>query len=508
MSATTGSFVFEFPLQANPEEERELNIRFNASRQLYNACLGESLRQISLIRQSRQWNEASRLKKQKDNTAKRRKLYKEAEKEYDFSEYSLHTFVGKLRNNCWIRKHIDSLSAQKLATQAFSSLKQYLIGKRGRPRFRAYNRFRSVEGKNNISGIRWKNDRIIWAIRGGKALSLIPLFDPKDPHHIQAHALECRTKYVRLVRKNLRGRERWYAQLVQEGKPLLKEKNKVGEGIVGLDVGPSTIAVASSSEAILKPFCAKLQVNNLEIKSFQRRMSRSRKLTNPSNFNDDGTIKKIKYWIRSKRYQKLKKAFSEQQRILAATRKRLHGELVNEILSLGKNIKTEKLSYKSFQKNFGRSVGFRAPGMFLSLLRRKAESAGGRVEEFSTFLTKLSQVCHCKREQKKALSERWHQCSCGVTAQRDLYSAFLAQFVENNRLDTNQAQKAWPAAEPLLERAVLRLNEQATGKLRFSSFGLNQRQSRSHAKGKSLLGEAVDAVSFLLRATESPVTCS
>jgi len=47
-------------------------------------------------------------------------------------------------------------------------------------------------------------------------------------------------------------------------------------------------------------------------------------------------------------------------------------------LSLGKIMKTGKLSYTSFQKKFGRSVAVRAPGMFLELLTRKAATLAGR----------------------------------------------------------------------------------------------------------------------------------
>ena len=67
-----------------------------------------------------------------------------------------------------------------------------------------------------------------------------------------------------------------------------------------------------------------------------------------------------------------------------------HGELVNKILGLGNQIHIEKLSYRGFQKNFGRSANVRASGIFVSLLTRKAESAGGRVVELNT----CSLRCH------------------------------------------------------------------------------------------------------------------
>jgi hypothetical protein len=90
---------------------------------------------------------------------------------------------------------------------------------------------------------------------------------------------------------------------------------------------------------------------------------------------------------------------------------------------LNTHIKTEKFKYKAFQRLFGSSVGLRAPGMFVELLKRKAENAGGKVEEVSTYKTKLSQACYCGKFVKKPLSQRWDKCSCGIVAQRDLYSA-------------------------------------------------------------------------------------
>jgi len=101
---------------------------------------------------------------------------------------------------------------------------------------------------------------------------------------------------------------------------------------------------------------------------------------------------------------------------------------------------------------YGRSVQKRAPGLFLEKLRYKAANAGGTVIEFATRSTALSQTCQCGNRQKKQLKERWHNCHhCGIHVQRDLYSAYLARFVNENRLDTIQASEAWTGAGILLE---------------------------------------------------------
>jgi putative transposase len=92
-------------------------------------------------------------------------------------------------------------------------------------------------------------------------------------------------------------------------------------------------------------------------------------------------------------------------------------------------------------------------------LTRKAEAAGGRVVEFSTRNTALSQMCQCGIKAKKKLSTRWHRCMCGVSAQRDLYSAYLARHVKENDagkhyLDIDAAAGEWPAVQLRLTSAL------------------------------------------------------
>lgn len=202
-----------------------------------------------------------------------------------------------------------------------------------------------------------------------------------------------------------------------------------------------------------------------------------------------------KVWNTSANYQHLKVEHAEAHRRLAETRNRLHGNLANRVLTIGKTVRLEKLSYKSLQKQYGKSVSFRAPGMFLEKLIRKAESAGGEVIEFPAQRHRLSQACHCGSMTKKPLSQRWHECPCGVgPVQRDLYSAFLARHVNDKTLDMRQVTVAWPGAQPLLERAMARVQYQAAnGGFIPASFGV-RRQSRSPVKDGSTPIEVVEAV--------------
>ncbi len=465
-SLPTPSFVTELPLVVSSANESVLLSRLEAARQMYNALLGEAMRRVKLIRQSKDFNRARTLA---PNNPERKVLFKRATQRYDFSEYALHQSSTKLRHS-WLGDHLDSNTAQKLATRAYKAVEKVLFGKAKRVRFKGNNQMDSVEGKSNKTGIRWKGDSVEWS-----GLKLKALITSNDP--VILHGLNSSVKYVRLVRRKLAGNNRFYAQLICKGKPFVKPKNSLGQGVVGLDLGPSTIAVVSDREAHLKEFASKLEFDARTIRRLQRKMDRSRRVTNPDNFNPNGTAKKGKNkWNSSKIYLKVRNSKANLERKLAAHRKSLHGELVNDILKLGNVVKLEKLSYKAFQKLFGKSVALRAPGMFVSLLISKAERAGGKVVEIPTYSTKLSQTCQCGRVKKKSLSERIHSCECGVVAHRDLYSALLAKHIQPDTfvLQVSQLLEDWHSAELRLKaawRTATECNQPATGRIRPSSFG-------------------------------------
>lgn len=488
MRKTTPSFIHELPLRTTLYDEAELAIRLDAARHLYNACLGELLKRVKLMRESKTYQEARKMPKGK----LRKEAFSGCWERFGFQEYSIHLYAAEICRSCWIGERLDSHPAQKIATRAFAAAKQYVFGKRGRPRFKRRGWIASVEGKSNTACIRWRNGRVLW-----NGLDMEPLLDRKDKYGIEAHALSCPVKYLRLVKRNINGKTRWFVQLVLEGQPCQKAKNVISSDTCGLDIGPSTIAVVGESDAFLSQFCDEVVKPWKEIRREQRAQDRSRRASNPDNYNEDGTIKKgSRKWHRSNRYRRRQARIAECERMLAATRKKQHGRLCNKILSIGNNIKTENLSYKSFQRNYGRSVSVRAPGMFVSQLTRKAENAGGNVELINTTTTKLSQTCICGKVEKKPLKLRHHICDCGAVAQRDLFSAFLARHCGSDTLDIRQAKEAWPSAEPLVRRAMSRLNETAIRGLAPASFGLSRSRSCSPVKDESGSIEVVDVVAI------------
>lgn len=467
----TPSFVTEMALLVSSSEECTLLSRLEAGRQVYNACLGESLRRLALLRQSKAYQAARKLPRGPKGSAKakaRGEAFEALREHYSFSEFSLHAYVTQF-SQCWIGEHLDAVSLQTLATRATND---HFLGKRGRPRFKSCGQLDSIEVKSNEAGIRWRTGHVEW-----RGLNLKAVIPPDD--RVIAHGLACPVKFARIVRRKHEGRNRFVVQLVNRGQPYRKEKHTLGTGRVGLDKGPSTIAVVGPQAALRRE---------------QRRLDRQRRANNPHCYNPDGTaIKGTRPRNKSRGMQKTETRIADIKRRQAAHRTSQHGQLVNRILAMGNSFHFEKLSYRAFQRRYGKSVGRKAPGKFVALLRRKAVSASGTVHEFPTRSTKLSQTCYCGSVVKKPLSQRWHSCACGVEAQRDLYSAFLATCVEGDRLDADQARTRWSGVDTLLRAVSSRTIQPASGRPRPVSSA-RQRRSRSPVASRSNVAKVPDAV--------------
>src|SRR5262249_49503358 len=98
-------------------------------------------------------------------------------------------------------------------------------------------------------------------------------------------------------------------------------------------------------------------------------MERQRRANYPANYDEQGQIKRHGKgrlsWKHSKRYQATRRRKATRKLRLAAHRKSLHGHLSHAIVAVGITVITEKLSYRTRPRQFGRSVGLRAPGMFI-----------------------------------------------------------------------------------------------------------------------------------------------
>ena len=451
------TFVATIPLRATPTQARTVGSRFECGRLLYNACLRVALNRAQALRDDPVWERARampRVVAGRPNPA-RAPAFRELRDRHEFTERALAS-VGSAFRVGWLREHVFAQEAQVLGERAYQAVNRWVLGQGGRPRFKGKGHgLHSLAGKDLRGALRVSTDGA--GLQWGRGLVLPFEFDPANPYHCWAawHVGEGRLRCCRIVRKRIRGRWTFAAQLVLDGVPL--RRYQAGEGLVGLDVGPSTVAVVSDTGAWKQTFCAELDDKARELRRLQRRLDRQHRAGSPGCFDQKGRHRtggcEWRSW--SRRAEHTRTAIAELQRRLAEYRSSLHGSLANRILGQGTTIHTEKLSYKGLQRRYGRSVGRRAPGRFIAMLSRKAASAGGRLALIDTRTTRLSQACVCGEVARKPLSQRTHRCGCGVEADRDVFSAYLVRHVDPrvhpHLLDVDGAKAALAAASFVLQ---------------------------------------------------------
>ena len=233
-----------------------------------------------------------------------------------------------------------------------------MFGKCGRPRFKTQRRqLSSLEGLSANCNIIWKPDtqEVVWNKRPMKVL--VPdtpyvneaLRDPVDPSKPR------KVKFCRIVRRTIKGRERYFLQLAMEGLPPVRHVFAPKDIRVGIDPAPRKISVYSP-EGVLEVKVTSVENHQDEMTALQRRMDRSKRRSNPDNYNENGTVKKgAKKWSFSKNYERLRLKLKEIHRKEAQTRKRDHGRIVNFIYSIGGRVAVEKNHYKSYQRNYGKT---------------------------------------------------------------------------------------------------------------------------------------------------------
>jgi putative transposase len=414
--------VRSWPLRPDAAQCRQVGIRFFTGVRVYNAVLGEFIRRGGAVKADPAWQAARELPlRSADERQRRGAAFRAVEAAHGFTVDAAQSFASSLRKS-WVREHLPAQETQDLGARAFDAVRQWHVGVKGKPRFKSAKRgLHSVAAKDGNGALRPKTDvrgRLV-GLQWGAGL-VIPIAVPAasgrrgceqrtEIAEIEALIAAGKVLSARIVRTVINGRDTYRMQLVCDGRP--SRRHPVGNGRVSFDLGPSQIAVAveysdGSWSGWLEPLADAIGLDTMRLRRAQRRLDRQHRVT-------------------------------------------LHGALANRLLACGTDIACERLDYVSWQKNFPRSVRDRAPGLLVEMVRRKAESAGGApLYEYNPRSTALSQTCLCGNRKKKPLSQRVHRCGCGITEDRDLFSAYLGLHVRTgvdgvDRLDLQAAREGW-----------------------------------------------------------------
>ncbi|MFC8575084.1 hypothetical protein ACFUCO_17005 [Heyndrickxia sporothermodurans] len=491
------SFVLSLELKKNPLLFSVAFDELEICRVIYNTVLGKYLKLEKQMKREKRYKKlirqlkavSKKLEKNEQNKAliKDKKHIQDELKtlreKYHLTEYSSHVWVKPVREH--FGSKVNSAVAQKIATRAWNTFSRKLFGKAKKVRFIQKHEMDSFEGKTNKTGWRYIDGNIVY-----KDLQSPLIVRKKDQYALEIiRHLKMKTefsykvtsegdtktvqdfyhvKYVRIVKKEIRGKVRLFADLVIAGYPPSKNR-KLGKGKVGLDIGISTVAVSALTKVSLVNLAEQVKEISREITLTQRKMDRSKRTTNPQNFHFDGTIKKgKKYWVFSPRYKKLRAKLKEFHRKQVVIRTVSHRTLANRLLELGDTFYIETMNFKALQKRkketevsvktgkykrkkrFGKSLGHRAPAMFVSILEEKVKRLGGSFIKVNTHKFKASQYCHVRDNYiKKALSQCWHQIDENTKIQRDLYSAFL--LMNSNASGTKANRKRCHETFPIFQ---------------------------------------------------------
>jgi putative transposase len=433
---------------------------------VYNAVLGEFLTRSRAVKDDPAWDIAGQLPRRTPAERKaRRAAFAGVEQAHGFTSDAAQSFASALRKS-WVREHLPAQETQNLGARAFDAVKQWHVGRKGKPRFKSVSRgLHSLAAKDGHGALRPKTNELgrLVGLQWGAGF-VIPVAAPaasgRRGKEQQAELAEIESLIAagkvlstRIVRAVINGRDTYRMQLVVDGHPT--RRHPVGHGRVSFDLGPSQIAVAVAHTdgmwtGWIEPLADRIRLNTIGLRRAQRHLNRQHLAGSPGCFEPDGTHQRGRCdWQRSRAAKRTTTRVAEQHRRLAQHRKMLHGALANRLFAHGADIACEKLDYVAWQKNFPRSVRDRAPGLLVSTIRRKAESAGGdRLYEYSPKTTALSQTCLCGNRKKKPLSQRVHRCGCGINEDRDLFSAYLGLHVRTqadglDRLDLEAANHGW-----------------------------------------------------------------
>ena len=228
---------------------------------------------------------------------------------------------------------------------------------------------------------------------------------------------------------------------------------------VGIDLGVSSIAsVGIDKVGVVSALLVKetseerleRRKKAKEERTVSRKIDRSIRTNNPNAFQDgksnkDGKRRKkrgrAKSGIKlhkSRTYIKYRALQADIRRKKSEERERRINLLATEIvIKQGKHVITENVKPNQWYGLWGGSVGRFAPTKLMKSVERETRKSGGTYTTINTHTTALSQSCLCGARKKKVLSNRVHECDCGLLGmpvQRDLWSAFLATCVNKTEV--------------------------------------------------------------------------
>lgn len=443
-------FIIELQLEVEKWQAGIIDKRLECGRHLYNSLLSVEIKRYNEMIKTKKYRYLySSLKHDKKYDHEIWAEIHKMEIDFGLTEYGFINDIKHMANH--FSGLMNAQICQVIAKQVWTSLKSIMHKPRRHAHSKKFGSFNTLSGAQKTRAIIFKGDYVDF---GKLHLRIKYPKNKNDFSYFERFLFPNldNLKFCKIVRKQIRCKSRYYVQLVFKGNAI-RDRYSIGTGRVGIDIGTSTVAVSSDTYVDLFELASEAQILEKEKIELQRKMVRSMRSTNPSKFNPDGTIKKgnREKWKYSKRYNRLKAKYSEICRKQAVARKLSHNKMTNILLRLGDQFFAESMNFSRLskrskheteyvsknkckrKKRYGKSICNRAPAMLLTILDRKLNYFGLRLNKINTITCKASQYDHKSDTfNKKSLSDRWHLFIDGTSVQRDLYSAFLISNVSDS----------------------------------------------------------------------------
>lgn len=446
-------FVLTLPLITEAWQRDVLEKRFEIHRQIYNALLRQALTRYGQMAQTRAYRRIQEALPQVDNERDRKKLFKERDsliEQYRLRKYDICKDTTKYRQ--YFKEHTDSPVIQNLANEVWQAVDNLIHGHAGQARFKQPGQMKSLSGKTNRSSIKLRGECLVW-----KGLE-IPIRKKKNSSY-EEQALAQEIRYCRIKKTMIRGKDRYFLDIVLKGKiplkqtsmpdsphdgkdeevkktvPITTEPFHTDQGRedqknvnVGLDISFRKLAVVSEDAASVYDLPEKDHRLEKKKRELTQYMERSRRSMNPDNYLPDGRIRPgSSEWTYSNNYRKARIQYREICRKQSVLQRQEQYQLAREIISYGNQFFVENLDFAKLgrRKPNGAYMAGTAPGEFLRILDYKLSQQEKQLHRILPFLVKASGLNHhTGTYQKMPLKKSWRIVD-GQKVDKNLYSAFL-----------------------------------------------------------------------------------
>lgn len=434
-------FVLTLPLKPDIRQQHILEKRFAVNGWIYNALLqkaGKRYRQMAQTKAFRRIREA--LATESDKAVRKELLQ---ERDTLIAQYGL-TRAAICRDATGYRRyykaHTDSPVAQNLAADVWKAVDALVQGRA--ERVHPKKELRSLSGKTNQTSIKYRNGEILW-----KDL-VLPV--GRKGNAYETAALKKELRFCRIKQEEIRGKKRYFAELVLKGTPPQKHAEESPDETVGLALGFRKIAAVSRKEACLHELPEKSRRLEQEKQKLQAYMERSRRAQNPANYEPDGRVRKgSREWRISRNYQKAGRRYRELCRKQRAWQKQEQFELVRKIAAAGTTFYIEDINFAKLRrrKPNGAYAQMRSPVGFRTILEQKLMQQGKELIYVQPFLLKATGFNHhTGTYQRMPLRKSWRVVD-GQRVDKKLYSAFLLNHVAEDlkQFDLNACERDFSA---------------------------------------------------------------